>query len=80
MLLDIIAIVIGVVAALISVLLLGIAYNFVIGKSTGIIENIEYSLLQFSEMFNVLIIVYLVLGIGIGTIGSSLSMRKYLKV
>ena len=73
-------IVIGVVAALISVLLLGIAYNFVIGKSTGIIENIEYSLLQFSEMFNVLIIVYLVLGIGIGTIGSSLSMRKYLKV
>jgi len=38
------------------------------------------NLLTFSDMFNLLIIVYLVLGIGIGTIGSAISMKKYLEV
>ena len=31
-------------------------------------------------MFNLILIVFLVLGVGIGIVGSSLSMRKYLKV
>ena len=73
-------IVIGVVAALLSVLLLGVAYNYVAGQATGLVENIQISLLQFSDTFNTLIFTYLVLGIGIGTIGSAISMRKYLEV
>ena len=73
-------IVIGVVAALLSVLLLGIAYNYVAGQATGVVETIQISLLQFSDTFNTLIFTYLVLGIGIGTIGSAISMRKYLEV
>ena len=73
-------IIIGVVAALISVCLLGVAYNYVTGQASGMVETIQINLLQFSNLFNTLIITYLVLGIGIGTIGSAISMRKYLEV
>ena len=37
-------------------------------------------IVSFADMFNLLIIVYLALGIGIGVLGSALSMRKYLEV
>ena len=73
-------IIIGVVAALLSVFFLGVAYNYVVGQATGMVETIQISLLQFSDTFNVLILIYLALGIGIGTIGSAISMRKYLEV
>lgn len=73
-------IIIGVVAAIISVFLLGLAYNYATGQTTGMVETIQYSLLKFSDTFNILIITYLVLGIGIGTIGSAISMKKYLEV
>ncbi len=75
-------IIIGIIAALITVLCLGLAYNFVAGQvtSTEITEKIQISLLQFSDVFNTLIITYLLLGTGIGAIGSAISMRKYLEV
>ena len=73
-------IIIGVVAALISVCLLGVAYNYVAGQASGMVETIQINLLQFSNLFKTLMITYLVLGIGIGTIGSAISMRKYLEV
>lgn len=38
--------------------------------------RVSLNLLTFSDMFNLLIIVYLVLGIGIGTIGSAISMKN----
>ena len=73
-------IIIGVVAALLSIFLLGMVYNYVAGQASGSIEMINISLLQFSDIFNTLVLTYLVLGIGIGTIGSAISMRKYLEV
>lgn len=75
-------IIIGIVAALLSVLLLGLAYNVVAGQvaSTQIEDLVQLQLLDFSDMFNLLMVIYLVLGIGIGTIGSAISMRKYLEV
>ena len=73
-------IIIGVVAARISVCLLGVAYNYVAGQASGMVETIQINLLQFSDLFKTLMITYLVLGIGIGTIGSAISMRKYLEV
>ena len=75
-------IIIGVVAALISILLLGVAYNVVTDNilSSSITNVINVSLLSFSEMFTLIIGVYLILGIGIGTLGSVISMRKYLEV
>ena len=67
---------------LISIVILGTAYSLLANAITGssLINKMGMSLLGFSEMLSLLIIVYLALGIGIGTIGSSLSMRKYLKV
>lgn len=75
-------IIIGVVAAIISVAVVGVAYNL-IAKSISnsiILSNMSMTLLSFSDMTTLLIIVYLGLGIGIGALGSSISMRKYLKV
>ena len=43
-------------------------------------QVINMSLISFSDMFNSIIFVYMLLGIGIGALGSVISMRKYLKV
>ena len=75
-------IIIGILAALLSILILGICYNLVIEKmaTSSIVNTISLSLLRFSDIFGLVIAVYLVLGIGIGTTGSIISMRKYLEV
>jgi len=75
-------ILIGVIAAMISILILGLGYNFIINKimEVSVTIMINITLLPFAEVFKLVIIVYLALGIGIGTIGSSISMRKYLEV
>jgi len=75
-------ILIGIISSIISIVVLGVIYNAVANKITTSLAAIRVSmqLLSFSDMFNLLIIVYLVLGIGIGTIGSAISMRKYLEV
>lgn len=75
-------ILIGVIAAMISILILGGAYNLLTSKlmESSITTMINLTVLPFSEMFKQIIAVYLGLGIGIGTLGSSISMRKYLEV
>lgn len=75
-------IIIGVIAALISVILLGIAYNALMGKITTseVFGQMGLSLLTFSEIFGLIITVYIILGTGIGALGSIISMRKYLEV
>ncbi len=75
-------ILIGIISALISIMLLGIAYNLVSDKivASAVTNVININLLTFSDMFTLIIVVYLVLGIGIGTLGSVISMRKYLDV
>ena len=75
-------ILIGVVAALISILVLGLAYNALVDQvvSSAIANTMGLSVLTFSSIFGLVITVYLGLGIGIGTLGSIISMRKYLEV
>ena len=75
-------IILGILSGALSILVIGVIYNFAAQKilTTDAIVKMNISLLSFSEMFNALIIVYLILGMGIGIIGSSISMRKYLKV
>lgn len=75
-------VVIGVISALIAIILIGIIYTLAFNKLTvGIGEfEIPIKLLTFSEMFNLILIMYLILGVGIGAVGSIISMRKYLKV
>ncbi|MBQ9297790.1 MAG: permease-like cell division protein FtsX [Clostridia bacterium] len=75
-------IIIGVVAAMLSVLLIGLSYNFIAAKllSSSISDYINFKLLGFNDLFDLIVIVYLALGVGVGVVGSIISMRKYLKV
>ena len=75
-------IIIGTIASMISVLLIGLAYNMISNRILGSSLNniIGFNLLSFNELFSLIIIVYVALGIGIGILGSAMSMRKYLKV
>ena len=75
-------IIIGLVSGMISLAIIAGLY-ILIGQNTAFISflsKLGLKLLEFGNMFNLILIVYLVLGVGIGVFGSSLSMRKYLKV
>lgn len=74
--------IIGIVASAISIAIVGIAYSFIAEKmvNSQFMQVINMSLVTFGDMFNSIIFVYMLLGIGIGALGSVISMRKYLKV
>ena len=74
-------IILGIIAALISVALVGVVYN--VGAAKLVTTSITYvnlTPLHFSDMFNLIITVYMVLGVGVGILGSMMSMKKYLDV
>lgn len=75
-------VIIGIVAGAITILLLGLAYNGIMGAFAGseTLRLIGVNIVSFADMFNLIVTVYLILGIGIGVLGSSISMRKYLEV
>lgn len=75
-------ILIGILAGAMSILIIGLAYSFIAEKivASAVIASMNIGLLTFADMFSSIIIVYLLLGAGIGIIGSSISMNKYLKV
>ncbi len=74
--------IIGILASIISIIIVGGAYTFIADKLVNVefMQLINMSLISFSDMFNSIILVYMLLGIGIGVLGSLISMRKYLKV
>ncbi len=74
--------IIGVIASVISILVIAVAYNFIAEQmvNSHFMRTVGISLVGFSEMFSSIIFVYMLLGVGIGAIGSIISMRKYLKV
>lgn len=74
--------IIGLISVLISMGILGVCYNMVAEKINVAMINVrvDIPLLTFNDMFSTLLIVYLILGIGIGALGSAISMRKYLEV
>jgi cell division transport system permease protein len=74
--------VIGVLASAISIVIVGGAYSVLAEQAVNasIMKNIGLSLVSFKDMISSIIVVYMLLGIGIGAIGSVISMRKYLKV
>jgi len=75
-------IIIGLSSGIISLILVSGLYMVISRNVTFInfLANLGLRLLEFNEMFNFIVIVYLVLGMGIGVLGSTKSMRKYLKV
>ena len=75
-------IVIGLISAVITLLIVGIAYDFVIQQieASKILQTMGITLLSFFDIGKIVAIVYAVLGIGIGITGSAMSMKKYLEV
>lgn len=73
---------IGILAGILSLGLVGGVYSIIAEKmvNTEFMQVIGMSLVSFSDMFGLIVAVYLILGIGIGVLGSMISMRKYLKV
>lgn len=74
--------IIGIFASAISIAIVGGAYSFIAKElvNSQFMQLINMSLVSFSDMFSSIIFVYMLLGIGIGALGSVISMRKYLKV
>ena len=75
-------IIIGIISGLLSVAIIGVAYTYIANKMSisPFMEMIHWKLLEFKDMFNLILTVYMGLGIGIGIIGSGISMKKYLEV
>ena len=76
-------IIIGLISGFISIAIVSFGYNIASQAilESSIIKDIQtFTLLGFSDIFSLLLSVYIILGAGIGVIGSSISMRKYLEV
>lgn len=75
-------IIIGIMAALITILIVGLLYNLATNGivQTETFQKLNLKLYTFADMFKLLLTTYILLGAGIGIIGSSISMRKYLEV
>lgn len=74
--------IIGIIASAISILIVGGGYSVLANQvvNSPFMQKIGMSLIRFNDMFNSIIFVYMLLGVGIGALGSVISMRKYLKV
>lgn len=74
--------IIGIIASLISIVIVGGAYSLLAEQAVNaqFMQTMNMSLVSFKDMISSIILVYMLLGIGIGALGSVISMRKYLKV
>lgn len=75
-------IIIGIISGAISIIILGINYNLIANKilESQVVSAMSINLLTFADMFGLIVFVYTILGVGIGILGSCISMRRYLKV
>ena len=75
-------IIIGVISAFITLGIVDIVYSVTMSNilSSSVMKAITISLYSFNQLFAEILLIYLLLGTSIGIIGSSISMRKYLKV
>ena len=75
-------IIIGLTSSVISLGLVGAIYNWCAIKmaQSETIQLIGINMLQFSDLFSSILIVFIILGVGIGILGSRISMKKYLDV
>ncbi len=74
--------IIGIIASAISIIIVGGVYSIIAKQAvnSSLMIKVGMNLVTFNEMISSIILVYMLLGIGIGALGSILSMRKYLKV
>jgi cell division transport system permease protein len=66
-------IIVGVLGGLITLIIIQLVYG-------GLTKQASKMIVQFSEIRTTLFWIFMALGIGIGTIGSSISIKKYLDV
>ena len=74
--------IIGLISSLISIAIVGGVYNLIAEQivNANFMQIMNVHLVTLQDMLVSMIVVYLILGIGIGVLGSVISMRKYLKV
>lgn len=75
-------ILIGLCAAVITIVAVGISYSVIVEKmaTSDALQTMGITLMPFSQIANIIALVFLGLGVGIGIIGSMVSMKKYLEV
>ena len=75
-------IMIGIISAIITLSAMGGIYNAMTNGilDSSILRSSQIELYRYGQIFFKLLISYLVLGIGIGAVGSIISMKKYLDV
>ena len=73
-------IIIGIISAAISVIIMMLVYNGILNSilESNVIQSLSVSFYTFNELFLRVLGVYLLLGMGIGVLGSTISMKKYL--
>ena len=73
--------IIGIVASTISIVLVGMAYNYIAQSlvNSDFMKVINMSLVGFSEMLSSIIVVYMLLGIGIGAVRKRYFYEKIFK-
>ena len=71
----------GVVSAITSFILISIAYIVLYARIPDVNAALgSFGIIPYSSIWYIILIVFFVVGIFVGTLGSSLSVRKYLKV
>ena len=75
-------VIIGLISGIISILVVGGGYNYVANalSSSQTWQQLSINLVSFGDMIGQIVLVYMLLGAGIGIVGSSISMKKYLEV
>ena len=74
-------IILGLIGSIISIFIVMFGYNYVIGiLSTSLSGMLSTYLIPTSTMLKEVIIIFLTIGVGVGSIGSIISLRKFLKV
>ena len=75
-------VIIGLISGIISILIVGGGYNYIANalSESETWRQLAINLVSFGDMIGQIILVYMLLGVGIGIVGSSISMKKYLEV
>jgi len=76
--------IIGIISGLLTLLIVAGIYQAIAPNLNGMFKKVasglNLSLLPFNDMVLMIFIVYMILGVGIGIIGSLISMKRYLEV
>ena len=77
-------IMLGLIGSIVSILLISLGYNYIInylaGRYVALLSGMSGYMIGVEMIINDLIIIFLTIGIGIGILGSLISLKKFLSV